>query len=55
MTEETALASSTGWAHGDYIGYLGFKAANFLVSTKKYEFADAGPWGYVVRKVVMLR
>jgi hypothetical protein len=51
MTEAEALSKSTGWINPPYreIGYLPFAAANFLVGTGRYEFVQAGCWGYVVR------
>jgi hypothetical protein len=51
MTEEEALASSTGWTKGEYIGYLGFHAANFLVGTGKYQFHQSCCWGYTLKNL----
>jgi hypothetical protein len=55
-TEETALATSTGWCNGMtqgryLIGYLPFGAANFLVGTGKYKFFNVHCWGYILEKV----
>ena len=52
MTEEEALAQSTGWADQakGLFGYLPFLAANVLVGTGKYEFHQSGCWGYIVRR-----
>lgn len=51
MSETEAIASSTNWVNGELIGYLGFRAANFLVGTGKYEFHQVCCWGYVVKRI----
>lgn len=53
MTEDAALAQSTGWVRGldDLYGYLPFRAANFLVGTGRYVFEQVCAWGYVVKRV----
>lgn len=51
MTEEEALATSTGWAKGEYIGYLGFRAVNVLLATKKYQLHQSCAWGYTLKKL----
>jgi hypothetical protein len=51
MNEEKALSLSSGWVKtGNLVGYLPFKAANFLVGTGKYRFEQVCCWGYVLRK-----
>lgn len=47
LTEEKALAQSTGWASIPYVGYLPFSSANYLVSTGKYEVCC---WGYILKQ-----
>lgn len=51
MTEQSALSQSTEWINGSdrLYGYLPFQAANFLVGTGKYEWAQSTCWGYIVR------
>jgi len=50
MTEQEALVMSTHWVNGEQglFGYLPLSAANYLVSTGKYEFWQVSTWGYVV-------
>ena len=53
MTIESALAQSTGWIKAPHreVGYLPFRAANFLVGTGRYKFTQITCWGYVVGEV----
>lgn len=53
MTEEEALAQSTGWVKMNRLeGYLPFSAANYLVGTGKYQYHQSCCWGYIVEKKV---
>ncbi len=48
-TEETALATSTGWVTYPHLrGYLPFAAANYLVGTGRWQFEQVCCWGYIV-------
>lgn len=51
MSEEKALAMSTGYFQDGRIGFLPFEAANFLVGTGRYQFETVGFFGYVISKV----
>lgn len=53
LNEENALQSSTKWVNGkdNLYGYFGYRAANYLVGTGKYQFYSSCFWGYILKKV----
>lgn len=51
MTEEQALAMSTGRFSNNLVGYLPWEAAYFLVGTGQYEFFRTHELGHVLKKV----